>query len=116
MVYQFYLRDAEREEEGNLAVLEYNSEKEEYKIQIYKECDYTALPAILQCWAAKGVYEIQGKEALRFVRERVIPPDRQNLGEIMRKVGMQYYDEFPLLQYTSGRCCQDENYLVAIDS
>lgn len=45
----------------------------------------------------------------------MIPPDRQNIGEIMRKVGMQYYDEFPLLVYIGGRCCQDENYLVEAD-
>lgn len=115
MVYQFYVRDAEREEEGNLAVLKYDESAEEYEVHIRQDCDYTALPAILQCWAGKGVFELRGKEALRFVKERVIPPDRQNLGEIMRKVGMQYYDEFPLLRYTSGRCCQDENYLVEIE-
>ena len=49
------------------------------------------------------------------LRERVVPPDRQNIGMIMREVGMTYYSEFPLLVYTSGRCAMDEFYIEEIE-
>lgn len=53
--------------------------------------------------------------SLRWVRERVIPPDRQNIGQILRENHMEFYDEFPLLVSNQGRSCQDECYLVQIE-
>ena len=58
--------------------------------------------------------ETDDRWARRFVRERVVPPDRQNIGMIMREVGMTYYSEFPLLVYTSERCAMDEFYIEEI--
>lgn len=46
------------------------------------------------------------------MRERVIPPERQNIGQILRENNMAFYDEFPLLVSNQGRSCQDECYLV----
>ncbi len=43
-----------------------------------------------------------------------MPPDRQNIGMILREVGMRYYSEFPLLVYTDGRCSMDEFFLEEI--
>ena len=48
------------------------------------------------------------------MRERVVPPDRQNIGMILRELGMGYYSEFPLLVYTGGRCAMDEFFLEEI--
>lgn len=114
MMHKFEIRNAEREDLGVLGYLYYDEEKDVYKTEVLPDTIIGELPAILYLWANKGEYILEGKEALRFVRARVIPPDRQNIGEIMRKVGMKYYSEFPLLQYTSGRCCQDECYLVEV--
>lgn len=48
------------------------------------------------------------------MKERVVPPDRQNIGTIMRDLHMKKYSEFPILEYTSGRCCMDDFYLEEI--
>ena len=48
------------------------------------------------------------------MKQRVIPPEWQNIGQILRKNGMESYDEFPLLCMNQGRSCQDECYLVEV--
>ena len=49
-----------------------------------------------------------------FVKERVVPPERQNIGMILREAGMSYYSEFPLLVYTQGRCSMDDFFIEEI--
>lgn len=45
----------------------------------------------------------------------MIPPDRQNIGQILRDNKLDCYDEYKLLMLTKGRCVQDDYYLVGID-
>lgn len=93
------------------AILIYDEKADRYGVEIPENIDPDHLPAILGILARKGIYSVQDKWARRFVKERVVPPNRQNIGMIMRDVGMTYYSEFPLLVYTQGRCCMDEFYL-----
>jgi hypothetical protein len=44
-----------------------------------------------------------------------VPPDRQNIGQILRDNGLKSYDEYALLMLSSGRCEQDDYYLVPVD-
>lgn len=44
-----------------------------------------------------------------------MPPERQNIGQILRANGLKEYDEFPLLLKNDGRCCQDECYIVKVE-
>ena len=41
--------------------------------------------------------------------------DRQNIAQILRDNGLKTYDEFALLMLSSGRCEQDDYYLVPIE-
>ena len=100
--------------QNEYAILSYDEEKELYAIFIPESIHPDDLPAILGLFARKGIREIEDKWARRFVKERVVPSDRQNIGMILREVGMSYYDEFPLLVYTRGRCCMDDFYLEEI--
>ncbi|MDE7477936.1 MAG: hypothetical protein K2M91_08295 [Lachnospiraceae bacterium] len=93
------------------AVLSYDEEMDEYHVSIPESVNPDDLPAILGILARKGIREIDDKWARIFVKERVVPPERQNIGMILREVGMRYYSEFPLLVYTSGRCSMDEFYI-----
>ncbi len=97
------------------AVLSYDEEQDVYHVSIPSSVNPDDLPAILGILARKGVREIEDRWARCFVKERVVPPDRQNIGMIMREVGMKYYSEFPLLVYTSGRCSMDEFYIEEIE-
>lgn len=96
------------------AILSYDEDTDEYTITIPDSVSPDDLPAIPGILARKGIREIGDKWARRFVKERVVPPDRQNIGMILREVGIPYYSEFPLLVYTNGRCSMDEFYLEEI--
>ena len=49
-----------------------------------------------------------------WVRERVIPSGRQNIGEILKKAKMKEYSEMRLLALAEGRCSQDSCYIKEI--
>lgn len=49
-----------------------------------------------------------------WVRQRIVPPDRQNIGQILKANGLEEYDEFSLLMLGSGRCAQDDYYLFPL--
>lgn len=97
------------------ACLSYDEDQDEYHVSIPASVNPDDLPAILGILARKGIREVEDKWARRFVKERVVPPDRQNIGMILREAGMGYYSEFLLLVYTSGRCAMDEFYIEEIE-
>lgn len=49
-----------------------------------------------------------------WVQQRIVPPDRQNLGQILKDNDLEEYDEFELLMLADGRCAQDSYYLAEI--
>ena len=98
------------------AWLLYDTEKDEYSIRISRYADIEDLPFMLSCAAEKGIYELGNREAGRFVRSRVIPPERQNLGSILKANGLEYYDMFDFLLLNMGRCCMDDYYIEETES
>ncbi|MDE6220400.1 MAG: hypothetical protein K2G51_08255 [Lachnospiraceae bacterium] len=93
----------------------YDEDQDAYHVSIPASVNPDDLPAILGILARKGIREIEDKWARRFVKERIVPPDCQNIGMILREAGMGCYSEFLLLVYTGGRCAMDEFYVVGIE-
>lgn len=116
MLHRCKIIDSSYGKDEECAILTYDDESDQYAIRIPKGIDCNRLPAIPAILAQKGVYDIDDRFARRFVIERIIPPDRQNIGEILRVVGLSYYQEFPLLMYCSGRCCMDDFWLEEINN
>ena len=114
MLRTFEIVNDDFEPSNEHAILTYDEEQDQYAVHIPESVDSNALPAILSLLAKQGIREIDDKWARRFVKERVVPSDRQNIGMIMRQLGMKKYSEFPILEYTSGRCCMDDFYLQEI--
>lgn len=115
MLRIFEIRNDSLEPAEEYATLTYDEETEKYAVHIPESIDCNDLPAILSLLVKQGMREIDDKWARRFVTERVVPPDRQNIGTIMRQLHMKKYSEFPILEYTSGRCCMDDFYLKEIE-
>lgn len=114
MLRNFKIMNDSIKTDGEHAILTYDEETEKYSIHIPQEVPCNDLPAILSLLAKQGIREIDDKWARRFVKERVVPPDRQNIGMIMRELHMKKYSEFPILEFTCGRCCMDDFYLEEI--
>lgn len=95
-----------------VAWLFYDEEKREYEIQVAEDAKSEEAPLIIAEFIKRNQRVIDKEWSLRWVRERVIPPERQNIGQILKENNMKFYDEFPLLVSNQGRSCQDECYLV----
>jgi hypothetical protein len=50
-----------------------------------------------------------------WVQQRIVPTDRQNLGQVLKDNHLKEYDEYGLLMLSMGRCSQDDYYLVPVD-
>ena len=83
-------------------------------IELCEDVDEWDLPFILDYYCRNGEFSIGMKHTLEFVRQRVIPSDRQNIGSILKDNGLDEYDEIKLFILSDGRCAQDECYIRAI--
>ena len=95
--------------------LYYNEERREYEIEIPETVKSYEAPCILSDFIQKNQYRIGKEWSYRWVCQRVTPPERQNIGQVLKANGMTEYDEFPLLVKNAGRCCQDECYIVKVE-
>ena len=109
----FEIRD--NEQDGRLlGYLLYYERSKRYFTELMSDVDEWTCPFIFSGFVRKGVYSIDSVWSRKFVGQRVIPVDRQNLGVILRENGLKEYDENKLLLLSEGRCSQDELYLVRI--
>lgn len=96
------------------AYLFYYREAKQFFIELPDNADPWKTPMILSKFAERGETTIDHYWSGIWVKERIIPTDRQNLGQILRENGMNSYDEFALLTLANGRCAQDDYYITEI--
>lgn len=85
--------------------------EERFEIELARHATAGDVPAMLMPFAQKGQRTIGHDWAIRWVQERIVPPSRQNLGQVLRANGMSVYDELQLIISSQGRCSQDDFYI-----
>lgn len=60
------------------------------------------------------IYTVSEDISLTWVKERVIPSGRQNIGSILKNYKLKEYSEMALLSLSKGRCFQDNCYIEDI--
>lgn len=95
--------------------LYYDEKHHEYEIEIPESVESYEAPFIIADFVKKNEKRIGKEWSYRWVKERVIPPERQNIGQILKANHMKEYDEFPLLLKNRGRSCQDECYIEKVE-
>lgn len=111
----FEIRD-ESNKDSLLGYLFYYPKSKRFYTELLGSVDEWSAPFIFWGQVKKGKYSIGYEESLEFVRQRIIPPDRQNIGMILRDNNISEYDEYKLLNLSLGRCAQDDLYLVKTNS
>ena len=91
----------------NLAYFFYYPSKKEWYIELEDDVTEWDLPMILDHFAKRGERSIPSYWSRRFVENRIVPSDRQNLGSILKNNKLSEYDEFALFVLAEGRCAQD---------
>lgn len=112
-MYKFAIRN-ERFGDKDIAFLYYDEASREYEIEVPESTQSTEAPLIIADFIKKNQRKLDKKWSLRWVQQRVTPPERQNIGQILKANHMREYDEFKLLVKNEGRSCQDECYIVKI--
>lgn len=98
----------------NLAYIFHSPSSRNWNIEIADDIGEWDLPCLLDHFAREGIRTIGSYWSREFVRSRIVPPDRQNLGTILKDNRLTEYDEFKLFLISDGRCAQDDCYIVSI--
>lgn len=108
----FEIRDGAAKENKLLGYLFYYERSRRFYAELLSDLDEWSAPFIFAGFVKKGIFSIDSEWTMKFVRQRIIPADRQNLGAILKENKLREYDEYRLLQISEGRCAQDELFLV----
>ncbi|MDO5442030.1 MAG: helix-turn-helix domain-containing protein [Bacillota bacterium] len=111
----FAIRDENDKSKKDIAYLLYYEVDKRFYIELKENADPWETPLILSAFAKRGERTINSYWSKLWVQQRIVPPDRQNIGQILKDNGLKTYDEFELLLLASGRCEQDDYYLVPIN-
>lgn len=84
--------------------------------ELPEDVDEWKAPFLFSSFVKRNIRSIDSEWSMKFVQQRIIPPDRQNLGDILKANNLSEYDEYKLLQLSEGRCAQDELFLVKISA
>lgn len=107
----FAIRDESAEVRKDLAYLLYFETEKSFYIELPENADRWELPLLLESFVKDGETSVNSYWSKIWVQQRIIPPDRQNIGEILRDNGFEEYDEYQMLMLAMGRCAQDDCYL-----
>lgn len=111
----FAIRDEEETTRKDLAHLFYYEKDKKFYIELPDTADYWETPLILSSFLKRGKKTIDYHWSKIWVQQRIVPTDRQNLGQILKANGLEEYDEFKLLMLAKGRCAQDSFYLEKVE-
>ena len=111
----FAIRDEFANQKIDLAYLLYYEAEKRFYIELPDDADPWKTPLLLSSFVKKGEKSINSYWSKMWVQQRVVPSDRQNLGQVLKDNNLKEYDEFDLLMLSMGRCAQDDYYLVPIE-
>ena len=110
----FAIRDDEEYAIKDIAYLIYYEHDKCFYIELPDDADPWETPLLLSSFVKKGEKTVNSYWSKLWVQQRIVPPDRQNLGQVLKENGLTEYDEFDLLMLGNGRCAQDNYYLVPV--
>ena len=111
----FAIRDESAESQVDLAYLLYYELEKRFYIELPENADPWETPLLLSTFLKKGETSINSYWSKMWVQQRIVPTDRQNLGQVLKDNHLTEYDEFGLLMLSMGRCAQDDYYLVPME-
>ncbi|MBR2403799.1 MAG: DUF2442 domain-containing protein [Lachnospiraceae bacterium] len=111
----YAIRDESAEKQKDLAYLFYYELEKRFYIELPDGADPWELPLLLDSFVRQNETTVNSYWSKVWVQQRIIPIDRQNIGQILRDNQLEEYDEYELLTLAMGRCAQDDYYLVPID-
>lgn len=110
--YAIYDGDLDRIEP--IGYLFYYEKSKSFIIELSEDLNEWDAPLLFQRLVRENIYTVPREISLMWVRERVIPSGRQNIGSILKNHKLKEYSEMALLNLSRGRCSQDNCYIAEI--
>lgn len=104
----------DEEQDLFIGTLLYYDKAKDFIIELSGELNEWNAPLLLTAYVKKGVFTIPRDISFLWVKERVIPSDRQNISAILDRHKLKQYDELPFLELSEGRCSQDHMYIKRV--
>lgn len=104
----FAVVDTSRRAAAPCAFLLYDEASASFRTLICEGVGESDLPLAFGPLARQGVRDLDHEQSMVFVEERIVPPSRQNLGQVLAAHGLTEYDPLVLLVASQGRCAQDD--------
>ncbi len=87
--------------------LYYNEDDQTYELEALPDAIKMLAPIALCEMVRLGRMHVGHDIAYLWIRERVVPPNRQNIGDILKEAGFPYYDEILFIDKWHGLCGMD---------
>ena len=110
----FAIKDESLQRNLILGYLIYYELPKAFYIELPEDADVWETPLLLSSFVKRGQHSVSSYWSRLWVQQRIVPQDRQNIGQVLKENGLKVYDEFQLLMLTMGRCAQDDCYLEEI--
>ena len=106
------------DDENRLSVgtLLYYEKEKIFIIELVEGLDEWTSPLLFTKRVKEGQLTIPRSLAYTWVKERIIPSGRQNIGSILAKHRLKEYDEMKFLELSHGRCSQDALFIKKLDT
>ncbi len=101
--------------DSSVGCIIYYERVHEFIIELQEWLDEWTAPLLFTAFVKKGIFTIPRDISELWVKERVIPSGRQNIGAILSNHKLKEYDEMRLLELSSAKCSQDSLYIKKID-
>ena len=108
-IREFEILNHQGEIQGILIAIDKNN----FEIRLDKQNTDQLDIAFLQ-WKTRGLIIVPPKLSKSWVEERVIPPSRQGIEEVLKDFGIEEYNLLDMLLATNGRCQLDRSYVREI--
>jgi len=98
-----------------VSYLFYYEKSKKFFIELLDDVSEWDVPFILSSFVKRNIKTIDDIYSRLWVKQRIVPVDRQNIASILKDNKLKQYDEFELLLLNSGRCAQDDCFISEID-
>lgn len=110
----FEIVDGSKRNAAPCAILSWDEDADALAIRLADGIAACDCPMMLAPFARKGEWDIPEDWVRRWVEDRVPPSGRQNIGQVLKANGLQFYDPMKLLVAGEGRCAQDDFFIREI--
>lgn len=84
-------------------------------IELVDTLDEWTAPLLFTGFTKQGIFTIPEEISALWVKDRIVPPGRQNINDILSTHKLKVYDEMKMLEITKGKCSQDNLYIERLD-